>query len=127
MSRRVMVVDEDPKFRNIIASTIADRGFEVFPAADSIDALRQIYQVNPDVIVFDADVRDLCGFRFLPFVRRRFPNIGVIALCAQSSRTADLQDVVADEILQRTPFNGGDFVRLLEEFSERRFGRANTA
>ena len=116
---RVMVVDEDPEFRDVVLSTIANRGFEMFPAADGIDALRQIYDVNPDLIVIDAELRDLSGFRFLPFVRRRFPKISVIALWSQGNSTLQKKDIVADEILPRTPFKAGNFIRVVEEFRSR--------
>lgn len=116
---RVMVVDENPAFRDVVVSTIAGRGFEVFPAADGIDALRQIYQVNPDVIVSDAELRDLSGFRFLPFVRRRFPKIGVIALKSETTSAFENKDVVADEVFSCTPFNVTQFIRLVDDFSRR--------
>lgn len=114
---RVMVVDENPKFRNAIMGLIAERGFEAYPAADGIDALRQIYDVKPEVIVADAVLSDLSGFKFLPFVRRRFPNIGVIAMKEEGIRALPHTEVIADEVCSKAPLDLTHFLGLLDELS----------
>lgn len=113
---RVMIVDENPRFRKEIVSLIAANGFEAYPAADGIDALRQIYDIKPSVIVADAVLPDLSGFRFLPFVRRRFPDIGVIAMKDEEETDALLPtEVVADKVCPKTPLNQHHFLQLLDE------------
>jgi two-component system, OmpR family, response regulator len=117
-SGRVMVVDENPGFRNVIVNLIAEHGFETFPAADGIDALRQIYDVMPNVIVADAVLSDLSGFRFLPFVRRRFPNIRVIAMKGESTSAFQPTEVVADKIFPKCSFNLERFLQVVEELAD---------
>jgi CheY-like chemotaxis protein len=102
---RVMVVTEHPVFREILTSLIEERGFEAYPAADGIDALRQIYHVLPKVIVSDAALPNLSGFELLPFVRRRFPEIGVIALWEKRCTNENSANEFADVVLQVDPFN----------------------
>jgi CheY-like chemotaxis protein len=102
---RVMVVTEHPVFREILTNLIEDRGFEVYPAADGIDALRQIYHVVPRVIVSDAALPNLSGFELLPFVRRRFPEIGVIALWEKRCTDEHTAEEFADVIIPVDPFN----------------------
>lgn len=114
---RVMVVDENPWFRKAMVGFIAERGFEAFPAADGIDALRQIYDVKPNVIVADAVLPDLSGFRLLPFVRRRFPAISVIAIKGESTSGDQAGEVLADRVLPKNPFNIERFLQLIEELS----------
>src|SRR3954471_19107423 len=103
--KRVMVVTEHPVFREILTSLIEERGFEAYPAADGIDALRQIYHVLPKVIVSDAALPNLSGFELLPFVRRRFPEIGVIALWEKRCTNENSANEFADVVLQVDPFN----------------------
>src|SRR6266545_2438949 len=102
---RVMVVTEHPVFREILTSLVEERGFEAYPAADGIDALRQIYHVLPRVIVSDAALPNLSGFELLPFVRRRFPEIGVIALWEKRCTDESTAMEFADVILPVDPFN----------------------
>jgi CheY-like chemotaxis protein len=103
--KRVMVVTEHPVFREILTSLIQERGFEAYPAADGIDALRQIYFVMPQVIVSDAALPNLSGFELLPFVRRRFPEIGVIALWEKRCTNEKTAKEFADLIVSVDPFN----------------------
>src|SRR3954464_14207781 len=103
--KRVMVVTEHPVFREILTSLIQERGFEAYPAADGIDALRQLYYVMPQVIVSDAALPNLSGFELLPFVRRRFPEIGVIALWEKRCTNENTAKEFADLIISVDPFN----------------------
>lgn len=105
---RVMVVCEQPTFREELAKLIEDHGLESFPAADGIDALRQIYHVRPRVIVSDAALSRLSGFEFLPFVRRRFPKIGVIAVADDAEDREDKP--VADLLVPRNPWSPERFI-----------------
>lgn len=101
----VMVVTEHPVFREILTNLVKERGLEAYPAADGIDALRQIYHVLPRVIISDAALPNLSGFELLPFVRRRFPEIGVIALWEKRCTDERTAMEFADVILPVDPFN----------------------
>lgn len=101
---RVMVVSEQPSFREEVARLIEDQGLKSYLAADGIDALRQIYHVQPQVIVSDAELSRLSGFEFLPFVRRRFPAVGVIAV-GESKETHQEERPVADLLVPKDPWN----------------------
>ncbi len=116
MSRlRVMVVDEHEAFREKVSRLVAEQGWEAYPAADGIDALRQIYDVMPQLIVSDAALANLSGFEFLPFVKRRFPSIGVIAVGepVRSSKFA------ADMLLPKQPWNDEAFLESMEDLLSR--------
>ncbi len=106
---RVMVVSEQPSFREEVARLIEDHGLQSFAAADAIDALRQIYQVRPRLIVSDAGLSRLSGFEFLPFVRRRFPAVGVIAVGATDDGH-DEDTPVADMLVPKDPWNPEHFI-----------------
>jgi CheY-like chemotaxis protein len=105
---RVMVVCEQPGFRDELAKLIEDHGLESYAAADGIDALRQIYHVRPQVIVSDAALSQLSGFEFLPFVRRRFPRVGVIAVADKRDCREDRP--IADLLVPKEPWNPESFI-----------------
>ncbi len=106
---RVMVVSEQPSFREEVARLIEDHGLEPYAAADGIDALRQIYQVRPRLIVSDAGLSRLSGFEFLPFVRRRFPAVGVIAV-GDTEPGYHEETPVADVLVPKDPWNPERFI-----------------
>ena len=101
---RVMVVSEQPSFREEVARLIENHGLEPYSAADGIDALQQIYHVRPRVIVSDAGLSRLSGFEFLPFVRRRFPAVGVIAVGTPEAVEHE-EAPVADLLVPKDPWN----------------------
>ncbi len=117
---RVMVVDEHQGFRETIARLMSEHGYEAFPAADGIDALRQIYDVQPQLIVSDAGLANLSGFEFLPFVKRRFPAIGVIALKPkEKNEQAERSGAVADKLLPKQPLNPKELLGSVAELLAR--------
>jgi CheY-like chemotaxis protein len=105
---RIMVVCEQSELRDSITQLIENHGLESYPAADGIDALRQIYHVRPQVIISDAALSQLSGFQFLPFVRRRFPTAGVIAL-AGAEKSHEVTPV-ADMLVAKDPWNPEHFI-----------------
>lgn len=107
-SCRVMVVDEDADFREMLCVLLDEYGFRAYPAADGIDALRQIYTIEPQLIVAAAELSCLSGFDFLPFVRRRFPEIGVMALRDKHATASARPD--ADCILEKQPWDAYRFI-----------------
>ena len=121
MSRlRVMVVGEQEDFRKKIAAVLGERGYETFPAADGIDALRQIYSVMPQLIVSEAGLASLSGFEFLPFVKRRFPSMRVIALSGNPSETVTRKmNFVPDALLAKHPWDAGALLEAAEELLSR--------
>lgn len=127
MSRlRVMVVDEQEGFRETVSRLMAEQGFDAYPAADGIDALRQIYQVKPQLIVSDAGLANLSGFEFLPFVKRRFPSIAVIAFDAHPDEQGTTSKVVADLLLPKQPWDPNALLESVEELLSRRVLSAET-
>jgi DNA-binding response OmpR family regulator len=120
MSRlRVMVVDEEESFRDKVSQLMAEQGFDVYPAADGIDALRQIYHVMPQLIVSDAGLANLSGFEFLPFVKRRFPSIAVIALDAQPDENSGTSNLKSDLLLSKQPWDPTALLESVEELLSR--------
>ena len=50
---RVLVVDDDPELRNLLAEYLADVGFVVDLAGDGEQMRRAMHRALPDVIVMD--------------------------------------------------------------------------
>jgi CheY-like chemotaxis protein len=57
-----------------------NKGYQVATADNGFDALLKLKEVViPDVIISDLNMPKMSGFEFLSVVRRRFPEISVIA------------------------------------------------
>ena len=78
--QQILVVDDEPSIRESLALLLSLAGYEVATAEDGFDALLQIKRSLPDVIVSDLNMPQMSGFEFLSVVRRRFPQIPVVAM-----------------------------------------------
>jgi CheY-like chemotaxis protein len=61
----VLVVEDDPWIQWIIADDLADRDYNVKTAWDGIEALTQLAEVRPDVIVLDLMLPRSSGWDFV--------------------------------------------------------------
>jgi CheY-like chemotaxis protein len=62
--KRVMVVDDEPSIRELLAAWLRDEGFEVTTAGNGLEALAKLEDFRPDAIVLDLmmPVMDGCAF-----------------------------------------------------------------
>jgi CheY-like chemotaxis protein len=78
---RILVVDDEPSVRESLAGLLNDAGYEISTAEHGFDALLQLRRApSPDIIISDLNMPQMSGFEFLSVVRRRFPEISVIAV-----------------------------------------------
>jgi len=77
---KILIVDDDLAVRESMSMILRSGGFEVSTAEDGFDALLQLRTEVPDVVISDLNMPKMSGFEFLSIVRRRFPQIGVLAM-----------------------------------------------
>jgi CheY-like chemotaxis protein len=78
--RQVLVVDDDESVRNSVGMLLTAAGYGVSTARHGFDALLQLRRSQPDLIISDLNMPEMSGFEFLSVVRRRFPEIPVVAM-----------------------------------------------
>jgi CheY-like chemotaxis protein len=79
-NHRILVVDDEPIIREGVAMLLTAHGYSVTTAVHGFDALLQIKSVNPELIISDLNMPQMSGFELLSVLRRRFPEILVIAM-----------------------------------------------
>src|SRR5262245_66432153 len=91
-SIRVMVVDDAVVVRGLIVRWIeAEPGLEVVAALRSgREAIAQIAQSDPDVVVLDVDMPDMYGIAALPRLLAAKPDLIVIMAAKQTHRNAGI-------------------------------------
>lgn len=80
--RRILVVDDDPRSRDAVASILAEEGYDAAVAADGEEASELLSSWCPDLIVTDLDMPRLDGRGLLRRVRQLRPGTPVILLSA---------------------------------------------
>ncbi|HET6934944.1 MAG TPA: response regulator [Candidatus Angelobacter sp.] len=87
-SPRILLADEDPGVRRTLALVLTWAGYRVSTAEHTVDAILLLQKIVPDLIIFDLDLDHVPGYDFLSMVRRRLPQVSVIATTI-STTTAD--------------------------------------
>jgi CheY-like chemotaxis protein len=94
---QIMVVDDDASLRNCLALILQTSGYETVTADNGFDALLQLKRRLPAIVISDLNMPQMSGFELLSVVRRRFPQISVIAMSgAYHSGEAVPGGVIAD-------------------------------
>ncbi|MBS3916428.1 MAG: Hpt domain-containing protein, partial [Sulfuritalea sp.] len=93
----VMVVDDSLTVRKIAGRLLSREGYHVLTAKDGVDALEQLLDVVPDVMLVDIEMPRMDGFDLARNVRAdaRLKNVPIIMI---TSRTADKHRNYAREI-----------------------------
>jgi two-component system chemotaxis response regulator CheY len=84
LQKRVLVVDDEPTIRDLVAETLRDAGFDVGLAANGVEALTRMNDCLPDAIVLDLMMPRLDGTGFTELMRLnpRYTGIPILMLTA---------------------------------------------
>jgi two-component system OmpR family response regulator len=83
--RRVLVVDDEPAIRELLAMVCAYEGWEVRTAEAGEPALSEARARPPDVVLLDVMLPDLDGLTVLRRLHAAFPALPVIMVTARDS------------------------------------------
>ncbi len=97
----LLLVDDEPSLREVVSATLVAHGYTVAAAKDGLDALDQLAESLPDVIISDLRMPRMSGFELLAVVRRRFPHVPVIATSGEFWEGKLPTEVLADAYLEK--------------------------
>jgi len=118
---RVLVVDDDPPLRRMLARTLTAEGYEVTVAADGGAALAEAERAAPDVIVLDVAMPALDGLAVCRRLRSKGLPTPILMLTARDAvpdRVAGLE-AGADDYLVK-PFAVQELIARLRALTRRR-------
>jgi DNA-binding response OmpR family regulator len=83
---KILVVDDDPAIRSLVADSLEIEGYEVFVAEDGFSGLRAIEAHHPDCVLLDVMMPGLDGHQVLQRIRsaEESPALPVVMLTAYS-------------------------------------------
>ena len=113
-TERVLLVDDEPLVRKLTSRHLVAAGYVVRVADDGLDAIAKLRGGLPDLIITDIKMPRMSGVELLRVVRKRFPQIPVIAfsgMAADEMPTGVLADAYCDKA-------DSGFEQLLKTMSE---------
>lgn len=106
---RVVVVDDDADFREVVVQLLSDAGFTAVGAADGREALAVARRLAPALIVLDLEMPGMSGWEFR-CAQLRDPALAAIPVVVASS--ADPGTLEADGYLAK-PYTGTELLRVI--------------
>lgn len=98
---KLLIVDDEPVTRTLLTQIFSSRGHDVKTAEDGFSALEQIRANVPDVLLSDLNMPGMSGFELLSVVRRRIPEIYVIATSGAFTGDAVPHGIAADAFYEK--------------------------
>jgi len=90
MKASILIVDDEPSFRDLYSRTLMEAGFQATTARSTEDALQRIDAARPDLVVSDVRMPGASGIDLLRTVRTRTPGMPFLLVTAH----ADVREAV---------------------------------
>ncbi|HWE36142.1 MAG TPA: response regulator [Isosphaeraceae bacterium] len=101
----VLVIDDDPDIRRLLAAELGGEGFEVREAADGVEGLRLAHSEHPSLIVLDLMMPNMDGFEVASRLTQSEAtrDIPILVLTAKELNADDIRRLNGkiEEILQK--------------------------
>jgi len=94
MSQLILVVDDDPHIRQLLAFALAKAGYRTEEAADGEEALVRVEAAPPDLVILDINMPRMNGLE----VCRRIRALGNLPVLFLSSRDDEIDRVLGIEL-----------------------------
>ena len=119
MRARVLVVDDEPDIRGLLAKLLERAGCAVTEAADGRRALREFYAVQPDLVVLDVGIPELDGWQTLERIRD-LSDVPVLLLTGHAGELEKVRGLKAgaDDYVTK-PFGRQELVARVEALLRR--------
>jgi DNA-binding response OmpR family regulator len=117
--KQVLVIDDDPPLRGMLAAALRQHGFQVLLAGDGAEGQRALTIHNPDIILLDLAMPDMNGWDFLQRLQEtghlgRVPII-VVSAHLRIDPQAILQMGV--KAILPKPFNLPDLIDMIDHLT----------
>jgi DNA-binding NarL/FixJ family response regulator len=92
MAIKIMIVDDSPFSRTIIAETLTDGGYEVVGEADSLETTLETYnKTKPDIVTMDIAMPEADGFEVSRALLRQDPKAKIILSSSMKDEETELE------------------------------------
>jgi len=118
---KILVIDDDPSVRSLVADSLEIEGYEVCVAEDGFSGLRAIESTRPDCVLLDVMMPGLDGHQVLQRIRaaEERPSLPVVMLTAHADDNQAWQAWTegVDYFLAK-PFEPEELLRFLDYLFE---------
>jgi DNA-binding NtrC family response regulator len=104
MPQKVLLVDDEKDFLDIIAERILARGMDVSTATSAEDALNMVEEESFDVVIMDFMMPALDGFKALKMMKAKRPEMQIILLTGNvPEKRMEAKALGALDVIEKPP------------------------
>ena len=109
----VLVVDDEPELRAVVALVLSDEGYQVEEAGNGVEALQALSRVQPACVLLDMRMPLLDGWGFARELEARHLHIPLLVMTAAQDAHRWAEEIKAVGCLPK-PFDLGDLLDTVE-------------
>jgi two-component system alkaline phosphatase synthesis response regulator PhoP len=123
--KRILVVDDDPDFCDVVQSKLESLDVDVDLAYDGVEGMEKVRENPPDIIVLDVMMPEKDGFQMCRELKQdsNYQDIPVIMLTAVADHIADTaysrydaMSMEADDYIPKGPDCSSQVIKTVKEF-----------
>ncbi len=120
LKNRLLLVDDDEVFLNVLSKAMSKRGYDVISATCISDAVIQAQEVKPDMAVVDLKLDGESGLDLIPLLIDINVDMNIVVLTGYSSIATAVTAIKrgAADYLSK-PVTAGDVIKALSGESQR--------
>jgi len=87
--KKILVIDDEPAFLNLVEQVLAQKGYEVLKANRGQEGLRLMFDQRPDLVLLDIVMPDMDGWQLCGRIRE-ISDVPIIIITGQQKSEEDI-------------------------------------
>ena len=85
MKTSILIVDDEMDALDLMEELFIKHGYETYTAINGVEALNQIREIEPDIVISDMVMPEMDGIKLLDMMSKKHPDIAVIMITAHGT------------------------------------------
>lgn len=90
MSKRILIIDDEPSIRRLLRLNLEARGFEIDEGLSGSEGLKKAEKSHPHLVILDLSLPDIPGLEVLQRLRQ-WTQVPIIVLTVNDNETSKVQ------------------------------------
>ena len=110
--KKILIIEDDELMIKILVFILSKEGYQLTVLKDGLNAIEQLHDINPDMVITDLLLPYKSGLEVISFVKSHFDKKVIIALSSlgkEENSVSEAFKLGADDFIAK-PFNPNELV-----------------